>query len=378
MASVHRRPDSQYWHAAFRGTDGRLTLRSTKCTERTKALAAAFEFERAVKLAGAGNLVEAQARKIVADIMERAGGGETLRAPTVKDYFTQWLASKKARNSKGTAERYGVAVEDFLDLLGTRAAKPLTSLAAADVERFLNHRSGKGLSPRTVILDVKIIRTALNHARRQGIIPTNPAEAVELPKARGVERGTFTPEEIKILVDTAQGDWQTLILLAYYTGARLSDCCRMAWADVDMGAGTLTFTQAKTGEKVTVPLHSDLLAHLETLAGTDKPEVFIMPHMAGLKPGGRHGLSEGFKRIMRKAGLDMEKVKSAGVRQLSRRTFHALRHSFTSALANQGVAAELRMKLTGHKTEAAHRGYTHHELEKLRAAVEKIPSLNSR
>jgi len=38
----------------------------------------------------------------------------------------------------------------------------------------------------------------------------------------------------------------------------------------------------------------------------------------------------------------------------------------------------LRMKLTGHKTEAVHRGYTHHELEKLRAAVEKIPSLNSK
>jgi integrase len=100
-----------------------------------------------------------------------------------------------------------------------------------------------------------------------------------------------------------------------------------------------------------------------------------MPHLAGLKPGGRHGLSEGFKRIMRKAGLDRERVKSAGGRQLSRRTFHALRHSFTGALANQGVAAEVRMKLTGHKTDAVHRGYTHHALEKLRAAVEKIPSL---
>jgi integrase len=138
----------------------------------------------------------------------------------------------------------------------------------------------------------------------------------------------------------------------------------------------LAYTQAKTGEKVTVPIHPDLAAHLGKLAGTDKPEIFIMPHMAGLKPGGRHGLSEGFKRIMRNAGLDIEKVKSAGVRQLSRRTFHALRHSFTSALANQGVSPELRMKLTGHKTESVHRDYTHHELEKLRAAVEKIPSLN--
>jgi site-specific recombinase XerD len=50
-----------------------------------------------------------------------------------------------------------------------------------------------------------------------------------------------------------------------------------------------------------------------------------------------------------------------------------LRHSFTSALANQGVSAEVRMKLTGHKS--IHRGHTHHELEKLRAAVEKIPAL---
>jgi len=33
------------------------------------------------------------------------------------------------------------------------------------------------------------------------------------------------------------------------------------------------------------------------------------------------------------------------------------------------------MKLTGHKTGSVHRGYAHHELEKLRAAEEKIPSL---
>jgi integrase len=100
-----------------------------------------------------------------------------------------------------------------------------------------------------------------------------------------------------------------------------------------------------------------------------------MSHMANLKSGGRHGLSESFKRIMRKAGLDLGTVQGKGVRKLSRRTFHALRHSFTSALANQGVSSELRMKLTGHKTEVEHRKYTHHELEKLRAAVEKIPSL---
>jgi integrase len=81
------------------------------------------------------------------------------------------------------------------------------------------------------------------------------------------------------------------------------------------------------------------------------------------------------KKIMRKAGVDSQTVKGKGNQMFSRRSFHALRHSFTSALANQNVPPELRMKLTGHSTEGEHKKYTHHEMDNLRAAVRKIPSL---
>jgi integrase len=101
-----------------------------------------------------------------------------------------------------------------------------------------------------------------------------------------------------------------------------------------------------------------------------------MPGMADKGPGGRHGLSESSKALVRKAGLDLQTVQGGGDRMISRRTFHALRHSFTSGLANAGVAPELRMKLTGYSSEAVHRGYTHHELEILKGAVSKLPSLN--
>ncbi len=378
MASVHQRPKSPYWHASYLGPDGRWILRSTKQQDRQSALAVAMEYERASKLARRGELVEAQAREVLKDIMKRADMGETLQTVSIKSHFDTWLASKRDRKSEGTGERYGVAVEEFLKTLGNRASKNLTSLTAADVQRFLDHRTGKGLAPKTVNVDVKIIRGALNAARRQGLIPTNPAEAVELPEAIGMERGTFTPAEVKMLVDTAEGEWKLLIMLAYFTGARLSDCCRMQWEGVDLTEETLTYTQIKTGAKVTAPLHPDLLARLNKLAGTDKPEVFILPHMANLRPGGRHGLSETFKRIMRKAGVDSQTVKGAGNQMFSRRSFHALRHSFTSALANQNVSSELRMKLTGHKTVGEHQKYTHHEMENLRAAVKKIPSLGSK
>ena len=376
MASIHRRPDSQYWHAAYFGPDGHRILRSTKQQDRQSALAVAMEFERASKLARRGELVEAQAREVLKDIMKRADMGETLQTISIKSHFDTWLDSKKTRNADSTGERYGMAVGEFLKSLGNRASKNLTSLTVADVQRFLDQRTEKGLAPKTLNVDVKIIRGALNTARRQGLIPTNPAEAVELPEAKSMERGTFTPAEVKMLVDTADGEWKLLILFAYFTGARLSDCCRMQWEDVDLAGETLTYTQAKTGAKVTTPLHPDLLVRLNKLAGTDKPAVFIMPQLASQRTSGRRGLSETFKKIMRKAGVDSQTVKGAGNQMFSRRSFHALRHSFTSALANENVSQELRMKLTGHTTEGEHRKYTHHEMDNLRAAIKKIPSLN--
>jgi len=194
MASVNQRPKSPHWHASYLGPDGRRILRSTKQERRQAAVTVAMEFERASKLARRGDLTEAQAREVLRDIVKRADMGETLPRVASKSHFDNWLESKQTRKSKSTGERYGMAVGEFLKTLGNRASKPLTSLTAADVERFLNHRTAKQLSPATLILDVKIIGGALNAARRQGLIPTNPAETVELPEAGGAWNAGRSPQ----------------------------------------------------------------------------------------------------------------------------------------------------------------------------------------
>lgn len=384
MASIHRKPRSPYWYAAWR-QGGRLHLRTTKQRERSKALTVALQWERAAKLGEAGELTEAQARKVLNEILEATATGEHLRAPSSEEFLRHWLAGKEAHKAEKTAERYASVVQSFIAHLGPRAKRPLTALVPRDVESFVAKRTKAGLASSTVVLDAKILRAALTHARRQGIVQTNVAEAVELPKRECVERGTFTPAEVRMMVDAAEGEWRTLILLGYYTGARLGDCVQMAWSGerrqgrlqegVDLTAGTLTFWVHKSRKLTVTPLHPELQERLERLASTDEASRYILPGMADQRSGGRHGLSEAFKAIMRKAGLDVETVKGTGVRNVSRRTFHALRHSFTSALANAGVAPELRMKLTGHKSEVIHAGYTHHEIETLRAAVGKLPRL---
>jgi integrase len=375
MASVFKRPKSIYWHAGWRDVAGKFSLRSTKQVDRSKALSIALEWERVDKKLGRGGMVEHQVRQVINDILEKVGE-PVIDVPTVKNWFNEWITDKEASKAEKTAERYKTVVDDFLKHLADRADRPLTVLTPRHVQGFMAKRQKEGVSSCTLNLDVKILRAALNRARRQGVIQTNPAEAVDLPEKQSVERGTFTSAEVKMLLDQAKGtEWETVIMFGYCTGARLGDCTRMEWENVDLVTGTLKFLETKNKKWAMVPLHPDLQEHLSKLASSDKPQKHITPHMSGLGPGGRHGLSEGFKRIVTKAGLDLQTVQGTGVRKISRRTFHALRHSFTSALANAGVSPELRMKLTGHKSAEIHRGYTHLELETLREAIKKLPGL---
>src|SRR5215470_1456079 len=124
MAAVIKRKSSQYWSAVWRDAQGRQIWRSTKHTDRIKALADALEYERADKLAGAGSLVEAQAQKGLKDIMERGGTGDTLRTPSIKDWLTDWIATKEAHKAASTAERYKQIIDEFLEHLGTRVKRP--------------------------------------------------------------------------------------------------------------------------------------------------------------------------------------------------------------------------------------------------------------
>jgi hypothetical protein len=46
-------------------------------------------------------------------------------------------------------------------------------------------------------------------------------------------------------------------------------------------------------------------------------------------------------------------------------------------MANAGVSQEVRMRLTGHMSAEMNRGYTHHELARLRAAMAQIPAVGT-
>jgi len=372
MASVVRRKNSRYWTACFTSRDGRQLKRSTKTTDKNQATEIAIEFERVERRAKQGALTSAQIKKVLNDVSEKVTG-DTLIAPSTEDYLNDWLEGVGARAVPATVERYRNSVKLFVANLGEKARKPITAVTPHDVEAFLTSRLKAGVAPKTAIVDLKTINIAFRRAENYNVIPKNPVVAVRPPKEVCSERDVFTPEDVQKLVRAAPSvEWQTLILLGYFIGARLRDCVQMTWDNVNPESGMIEYVQQKTNKKVSVPMHYNLLEHIHFISafGTNG---LLCPKLASKVTGGRRGLSETFKRIVKKAGLDPMTVQGKGIRKFSKRSFHSLRHSFNSALANAGVPEEVRMKLTGHASPVINSQYTHLQVKTLKDAVTKMP-----
>ena len=392
MSSLHRDPrgKSPYWYCAYRLADGTRAFRSTKKTGRKEAERVCREFEALEDAIGRGSPTEAQMRKVMTDAIARVTG-KKFYDPSTEEWLNDWINRQKGAISDSSRDRYSQVVRDFCACLGTRARMRLSSLTAEDIAKFRDQLRDEGRSAQTVNITIKkVLKHALKVAVEEGLIDRNPVATIKPLRGKAAQKGIFSPEQVRLLVEAAEGDWKGLILAGYYTGGRLSDLARLKWSNVDLSEdedgpkGKITFYQqkieAKMGQKskVETPIHPELQEYLVASAGLDNPNAPVFPELYD-KPGpGKSGLSMAFRRIMERAGIDGGLIRVAEGkkgRNLSALSFHSLRHSFNSAMANANVSQELRMKLTGHSSAGMNANYTQHELETLRKAIGSIGRL---
>jgi integrase len=373
MGSLWRREKSPFWFCCYTSADGRRLKKSTKQKERKKAWEVCLAIERAEGHAKNGSLTEQAAKRIIGEIVERTTG-EPLHHYATDAWLAEWLAGKTQTKAASTAERYKQVTRDFLGSLGKRAKLSLGHITPKDIRLYRDAELAASKSPKTANISVKIISAAFNSALRQGYIATNPCTALECLPEKTAERSTFTPAQIAKLVGIAENDWRGLILAGYYTGARLGDLSKLRWHAIDLNNELISLNVRKTKKPVTIPLHSELKRHLLKSPGIGR--AFVFPSFAAKSTGGKLGLSGQFAAIMARAGIEGKITRhTTGGRKNSSLSFHSLRHSFNSAMANAGVSQEIRQKLTGHASAEMNTIYTHHELAPLRAAVEKLPAL---
>ena len=386
MASIHKDPrgKSPYWYCSLTLPGGKRTFRSTKQTDRRKAERICFDWSEAARIAGAGRLTESAARKVIADIYERANEAP-LPAATVESFFESWLASKKAETSEATGRAYSDIAGQFLAHLGERKSLEMPRIGKAEFAAFRDSFAKRGLSAGTANLALKVIRGAFTQAQRDGIITENPASLLKGVKASNEEskRRAFTIHELEQILEAANDEWRGLILTGLYTGQRLGDIADLTWANVDLAREELRLVTGKTGRQQIIPLAKPLLRFIESLPGGDDPKQPLFPNAftAKERTGRVATLSNQFYEIMQSVGLVKVRThqKRGGGRGVKRETgevsFHCLRHTATSLLKNAGISPAIVQEFVGHDSKTVSQNYTHIDTLTLRKAADSLPDL---
>lgn len=409
MASVTRKSGnsgklSPYWQAKFKGLDGRVVWRSTKLENEKKALAIAERWERAVRLAAVWELNQDRCKQILDQVNEISKSpvtlvstkellgellqhsiGENFKGQNFQLFATEWLNGRLTATAPATHEKYASVVSRFLAFLPeNRREASVASVSIGEIERFRNAEIKSGKTSSTVNLEVVVLRALFNHARRQGIVPNNPADGVELLPDDSEERVPFSDQQIRDLLKVASPEWRGMILFGAYAGLRIGDAAALRWSNIDLDTRTLTYQPAKTARRkkpsergVKIWMHDALMEYLETLPVNDDPHAALFPSLAGQCTGGERGYSKTFSRLMEEAvvrgpaGL----IKAGQGRQFNPLTFHSLRHTFISRLANLEVSSDLRKELVGHSSDQVHDRYVHLSFDLQRTAISKLPVL---
>lgn len=375
MASLTRKNDCKNWIVNITMPDGTRTSRSTGTDDKKLAQIVATSFAEATRKAKKGQFVEKDARGTLNAILARANE-DTMSGDTVASFLREWVGGK---TNEGTNERYSHVVDVFLKHLGSKSNALLSKISHKDAGGFIKHRKSEGLASKTLSVEAKVLSSVFSLARKIGLIESNPFEkalALWPIKVTSSTRLAFSPEQVSQILKAAKGEWKTVILFGYFTGARLEDCASMQWSNVVFDTNVIDYIETKKGKRVVVPISAQFEEHLHFIASTDSTNPSITPSLAKKTSGGKSGLSEAFKKIMVAAGVDPQTEQGQGTRKFSKLSFHSLRHTTNTLLANNGIDQETRMALIGQTTKAVNTDYTHLNLKTLRAAVEKLPKLN--
>lgn len=399
MASIWKDPRSPHWLACFTayiGASARQFKRTTATPDKKLARRIADELEDTARgtrrpeqitsfLEGIEDLKARRAAHHAFDFALRRTTGRGLGTKTARGFLAAWLERTKNEVSDATWAKYDQTGRLFLESIGGKADQDMDTLRKDDVARFRDAQAGR-VARSTANLMLKVVRIIFAAAEADGVILRNEARLVKKLKVANAHsaRRAFTLPELKLILAQCDDEWRSLVLFAFYTGARLGDLAKLTWQNIDLVARELRYVTGKTGRQIAIPLAEPLRQHIEQLPAGDDPKQPLHPRAFDVvaRQGRSGALSNQFADILAAAGLaelrshQAEEGKGKGRatrRAASEISFHSLRHTAVSLLKNAGVSDAVAQDLVGHESAEVSRLYTHIEDKTKREAVNKLP-----
>jgi integrase len=270
-----------------------------------------------------------------------------LRSPLFRIFATQYLDHARTEKKSWQLDR-----ECLKPLTAHFGARHLDKVTPWFVEQYKAKRLER-VSPRTVNIELSILRRMYRLARTWGLAGESPLEDVRNLREEEKSIRVLSTEEEARLFAQLPPHLRELMVLALNTGLRLGELRALKPADADMKNDALRVAQSKTGKSRHVPLNAEARAVIER--GLEAGHSTIL-HYQGRPVREIH---RSWYKAVRKAGL-------VGLR------IHDLRHTFATRLVLNGVDLATVAALLGHQSIQMTMRYAHPSPDSKRAAVAKL------
>ena len=304
------------------------------------------------------------ARLAMREMMRHAEDGYELTQgdPTLAKYLARWLESSVKPSCRHKTYTGYVSIVEHRVVPRLGKIK-LSKVTPALIQGLYADLAGGGLSPRSIINTHAVLRRALNQAVKWGMLPRNPCNAVDVPRAERPELQTLSREQVDLFLDhTGDDRFHALYVLAVTTGMRLGELLGLHWQDLDLDHARLrvrrslqhhkgrgyVFVEPKTKRsRRTVMLSQRAVGALrehrrkqieERLAFEgewENPDLVFSNSWGGPLDGG--WMTTRYKGILEDAGLPVIR-------------FHDLRHTAATLLLEEGTHPKVVSDMLGHAT----------------------------
>ena len=162
---------------------------------------------------------------------------------TVESHFVSWLDRQRKRLSPATIDVYEIDLRrHILPALGEYEIGKLKPMA---IQCLYDDMEDDGYAPKTIRNIHGIVHTALDRAMRLDLIPSNPADRVEVPAARRAQIIIADEAELtRIHAAIASFKYRICVLFAVCAGLRRGEIVALQWRDLDEETAALTVRRA--------------------------------------------------------------------------------------------------------------------------------------
>lgn len=274
--------------------------------------------------------------------------------------FIQYLKQEK-NASEHTRRSYLSDLEQFAAFLGDR---PFSGIDHVLLRGFVAHlvqtKSGKA----TIGRKVSAIRSFFKYLNREGIISTNPAKAIAIPRREkrlppvltvdDAERLMNAPHERSTRNDLNERRDAAVLETLYSTGIRASELTGINQDDIDR-QDRLVRIRGKGRKERVVAIGQKALDAIDLYAKSSKRSSESAAVFTG--PGGKRLTPRTVQRILEKYRKKLGLLQKASP--------HTLRHSFATHMLESGADLRAIQELLGHASLSTTQRYTHMNLASL-------------